>query len=446
MAGEKQKDMSQQVRVLGIDLGSVRWQDNGTAVLTFERTAAPQWLEVSWAVIPWPKQTALNSATMAEVIDQYARENEIAAVSFDGPHGWREPHPEPARCQRLGEQQAKTQGKTGPYGTTYPANQMRWFTFCIELFEQLLSLRGTRLANDPEQRVLPVLPKQSYWLLECYPTSTWRRSQLRALPGKTNRICTRQAIDNFAAALWQRFALPSLDEWTGSHDDLQAVVSALPAAALLGGPCQAVPQGQAGWIQKATEQIPQHWVEGVVWDATPPVGAALEPIDIAIPTMAKRPAATAPDHPLILQNLASNAAKRACNRGVALFKHLLKEVTAGKPVGIGYKQFACFVHGVAPVDYRELVGRGWSQTDVLHVLALARQISNEAGGPQQVEVAKTKLTLGMDDFIWQQKRPHNRPPTAFSDTNAEARWKTAFPDGERRLITQEELTGLSHPA
>ena len=79
--------MSSDLRVLGIDLASRSWQDNGSAILGFN---VEQWKSVEYGCIKWPNRQ-LSAAAMAEVIEDVIRERTIAAVSLDGPRGWREP-------------------------------------------------------------------------------------------------------------------------------------------------------------------------------------------------------------------------------------------------------------------------------------------------------------------------------------------------------------------
>ena len=52
-----------------------------------------------------------------------------------------------------------------------------------------------------------------------------------------------------------------------SHDDLQAVVAALAAVGAIGGPVQALPRGEAGWMAEHADGLRR--VEGFIWDAAP---------------------------------------------------------------------------------------------------------------------------------------------------------------------------------
>ena len=225
--------------VLGVDLASARWQDNGVAKLTFRVDGdGAAWVG---ARLGASRPTGAVTATkVAQWIDSLAR-GSSAAVSLDGPQGWRSPTtPVSARgVGRRSDLAARTQGKCGVRGTCFPGTQLRWFTFSIEVFEHLLGLPGVRLANDIETTSLSPL-SDGYWLIESYPTSVWRTSGLAPLPGKSRATPegTRAALTTLATTYG--FTVETSSD-SLSHDDVQALAAALPAVALLGGPAIAVP-------------------------------------------------------------------------------------------------------------------------------------------------------------------------------------------------------------
>ncbi len=246
-------------RVLGIDLASRDWLDNGSAVIEFDDTKKV-FTRVNGGAISWPR-TPLTPAVLAEVIDEYSRREGICAVSLDGPQGWR--HPEAPR-QRRGvgrhcESACNTQGKTGEYPHTYPGNQRPWIEFCIDVFDQLTSKRGVVLANGTEW-----VPPEAYVVLECFPTSAWRSSGLTALPGKNSRPDLAPYISKLRSA----FRLPNFT--VQSHDDLQAVVAALTAVGAVGGPAIGVRQGEPSSIVLQGGKTRR--VEGLIWDVRPVEG------------------------------------------------------------------------------------------------------------------------------------------------------------------------------
>ncbi len=261
--------MGPSLRVLGVDLASKSWSDSGSAILEFQISPQPKWLSAQYGCIEWP-DCDLTSAAMAEVIHSYVAENMLDAVSLDGPQGWREPKPEiRGGVGRWCEYLAACPGKTGKYGKTYPGTYRNWIQFSLEVFETLIDRSDFQLANNPDSKILELLDDQYCWLLECFPTSIWKTSGLKPLPAKTKFAGNHQKISSYVTALQKCYDLPNLEDWQGTHDDLQAIVAALPAAGLLGGPCQAVPKGKSGWFVDAKADIPRHWVEGIIWDSKP---------------------------------------------------------------------------------------------------------------------------------------------------------------------------------
>ena len=249
--------------VLGVDLASTRWIDVGTALLNI--SPAAERCGVLAHPIQWPDHVALTEVSLAEAIDRFARANGVAIVSIDGPQAWRDPAASAAQgVGRLCEQSARTPGKTGPLGQTYPSNQVGWISFSIALFELLTSLDHVRLVDDPRLVALKPLELGEYYVIECFPTVTWRSAGLRPLPGKQKRPNT----SDFVRSLVSRWPLASLDQPIG-HDDLQAVVAALPAAAFLGFG-QPIAHGTSSAIVPGRGEIPSHRVEGIIWDAAPP--------------------------------------------------------------------------------------------------------------------------------------------------------------------------------
>ena len=256
-------------RVLGVDLASKSWPDNGSAILSFECSPQPRWLSVEYGCIQWPNSD-LTAIGMAEVIHSHVVEKKLDAVSLDGPQGWREPEPEVrSGVGRWCEYLAACQGKTGEYGKTYPRTYRNWIQFSLGVFETLIDRSDFQLANSPDSKILEPLDDHNCWLLECFPTSIWKTSGLTPLPGKAKVARNPQKILSHVRALQKCYDLPNLGDWQGTHDDLQAIVAALPAAGLLGGPCQAVPKGKSGWFVDAKVDIPRHWVEGIIWDSKP---------------------------------------------------------------------------------------------------------------------------------------------------------------------------------
>jgi hypothetical protein len=258
------------INVLGVDLAVAQWSSNGSAVISFERNADPatsRWLDVVPGAVTWPT-VALTPDNMVDAICHFMIEQKIAAVSMDGPQGWRDPGTA-AHLRGVGrrcEYEARTQGKTGIYGRTFPGNQRPWIEFCIRVFELLLS-RGAILVDSANASNLPLPPAGQFYLLECFPTSTWKINGLPNLPAKSKN----PLVNAYWQVLRTAFQLPgpaAIDD----HDNLQAVVGGLPAAAALGANCGLLASGVSSTLIAATGATPKHRAEGLIWDALVPAG------------------------------------------------------------------------------------------------------------------------------------------------------------------------------
>ena len=393
-------------RVLGIDLACRSWDDIGSALVAFEngcfRDAVP-------GVMAWPPED-LTPAAVARCIDMFARNRDVAAVSIDGPQAWRDPTT-PANRPGVGracEYETRTPGKTGPCGVAYPSTFLRWIRFSIDVFAELLCHRDVVLVNNDATDIAP--RPGGYWLMECFPTSTWRTSGLEALPG--HRRAPAEVVERFARRLVAAYGLPS-SAVTADHDDLQAVVSTLPAVGLLGGPARAYARGEPA---RSVDAVP---VEGIIWDAAPAGGAKA--------TVTARPAAST-----LLVDERDVGLELCVDRGTELFRELVRRANKGEAAGISYKGFVERVHGAS---FDEVRGRPWSQSDVSDVLHLAKQITS-AVGRQAVRRGVVVIQAGMDTFIWPKAPSHTRSVRAWKGDLPYSReeWLSVFPDGMRQLI------------
>ncbi|HYV67110.1 MAG TPA: hypothetical protein VE964_12770 [Myxococcales bacterium] len=245
-------------KVLGIDLASSKWSSVGSATVEFDGRAA-RFTRVVPGAIAWPA-TELTPGALADAIDQFARREGVCAVALDGPQGWRDPATpdDTPGVGRRCEFECRTQGKTGIHPRTFPGTQRGWIEFCVDVFAHLLGKPGVALADPAGCAAGP----GAYVILECFPTSAWRSSGLRALPAKGKKPDLAQ----FLRALSAPYSLPRAR--VQSHDDLQALVAALSAAAVAGGPATALPRGAPAKVI-APPSGSQLRVEGYIWDVQP---------------------------------------------------------------------------------------------------------------------------------------------------------------------------------
>src|SRR5229473_959990 len=104
--------------------------------------------------------------------------------------------------------------------------------------------------------------RSGYVILECFPTSAWRSSGLAPLPGKGRKPDLQPYVSSLVAA----YRLP--DTSVATHDDLQAVVAALTAAAAAGGPAVVDRKGVPGTVLLDRDGS-QRRIEGFIWDVKP---------------------------------------------------------------------------------------------------------------------------------------------------------------------------------
>lgn len=253
-----------EVLSLGVDLASRSWRDMGFGLLAW---SSNRWTRAEPGCLRGAG--TLSPETVASCIDQFARERGVAIVSIDGPQGWREPDAAPRQgVGRLCEYQARTQGKTGEYGKAYPGTQRGWIEFSISVFDALLALPGVALANTPA----PLRSRESgYWVLECFPTESWRNLGLQPLPAKS--AAPPSMVSDWAQQLWSKLSLPRVAA-PFTHDDLQAIVAATAGVAALGGPLALRIYGKPAWGASASSRAPAHRVEGLIWSATDRPSAA----------------------------------------------------------------------------------------------------------------------------------------------------------------------------
>jgi len=419
------------ISVLGIDL-AINWRSIGSAVLSFD---GARWIECTTGAIVWPESTC-DAAAIADAILAFALENKISAISLDGPQGWRDPATPGNFVGRDCERVTRTPGKTGTFGVAKPQTWIRWIQCSIEVFDRLLGTPHAILANDSTIKCPLDPPCGKFYVLECFPTSTWRHADLEPLPGHYIDVPT---IRLFAARLREVFGLPEAapggNQSQAEHDNLQAVVAALPAAGLLNGPCQPLPRGLPAKL------IALHRTEGIIWDAIPTQDRLHKPV------IRETHQATPRLQPKPVGEISSAAglmpAGRGVKRGIRLFAYLVEAANGGDAVGISYDGFIAYLHDAT--GFRQVAGRSFLPSDSAAAVRIASKITESAGGRQKVVRSGTTIDAGMDTFIWRKERPFDRPAAAWHYPIPYTRdqWLSVFPNAARRLITSEELRLVS---
>ena len=252
--------------VAGIDLGS-SWETTGSAILSFNDAG---WHSCTLETIAWPASPC-DPEAMANAIVSFALRHDVCAIGLDGPSGWRDSKVPGSFVGRECERLTLTPGKTGTFGVVKPGTWISWIQRSIDVFDHLLATGCALLVDTPDSLRLPSPPTGKFFVLESFPTSTWRKSGLDSLPGHGIDL---ETIQRFGSRLREAFglpasAVPSESHGKRAHDHLQALVSALPAAALVGGPCRAIPSGLSGRIITSYQESPTHRAEGIIWDAAP---------------------------------------------------------------------------------------------------------------------------------------------------------------------------------
>lgn len=420
---------------MGIDLASKSWSDNGACVLSFDITEK-KWLLRDSHCIKWPTDP-MTPSRMATALVDYIRENKIAGLSLDGPQGWREPNAsERDGVGRVCEYEARCPGKTGEIGTTYPGPQLGWIQFCIDVFAELKKHGGKIPTVAEGIATLQPMSSDSFWLIECFPTSIWRASGLAVLPGKDRCRRHRVALTPYQESLTACYGLPDDRTADPTHDDLQATVAALPMAGLLGGPVEPIPRGKDSWVCDDG-----HLVEGVIWDAKPSEKFRSPGHDTRNPIPSnshnvKEIKQSESSNPITIDDR-DEASSVFFNSGISLFEKLCNLHAEGESVGVGYAQFVEVIYSVA--NYSEVMGRNYATSDTRFVLELASQITEEAGGRRKISRGDVSIKAGMDTFIWPARRPHMRSDAAFlSAPYTKEEWLLLFPDGERCLLSAEQ--------
>ena len=128
-------------------------------------------------------------------------------------------------------------------------------------------------------------------------------------------------------------------------------------------------------------------------------------------------------------------------RGQRLFRYLAAQANKGRAVGISYDRFISFLHG--KLKYFDVMDRNFAPSDTSRLIDIAHEIT---GSVSRIEVKRgaTSIKAGMDTFIWQKAKPHDRSKSAWNHPKynlpySSEDWRRVFPDGLREMVTEREL-------
>lgn len=209
--------------VVGVDLACARWRDVGFAVLVEGPTGRIA-VETSTAA-DLGLSGRPEAAALADALDGLGRDVGARHLLIDGPGGWKRGDAHD-RLTRVAERLARTPGKAGLPGITWPRTFLRFTEFSIALFDALAA-RGWQRLVAPERLV----GTRGRFALETFPTATWRALGLVPLAGKqrADAAAVRAATRRLCGVV--PLALPRAI----GHDELQAVVAGLPGLAIAAG-------------------------------------------------------------------------------------------------------------------------------------------------------------------------------------------------------------------
>jgi hypothetical protein len=205
------------MKILSVDLAHTSYANLGIVILAethggFSAQAMAA-SDLDLAGKPSPDELAAELATAC-------RNLSAPVLLLDGPQGWKHPDnslPDRRICERL----LNTQGKTGPPGSSKPANYLPFITFSIAVFHALVA-QGFELWSGRGG---------SLFAVETFPYSAWRHLGLRFLPAK--RKAQSEHLKQATNDLRSLFSLDIPDGF--SHDELQALVAGLAGVPLARG-------------------------------------------------------------------------------------------------------------------------------------------------------------------------------------------------------------------
>src|SRR5581483_1766938 len=173
----------------------------------------------------WNLPTPLTPATLADAVYDFCVNERISVVLLDGPQGWKDPESPLLHCRGC-EKALNTPAKTGIQGIVKPSPYTAFVEFSIAVFARLVQ-RGATLASDSQVTVPP-----GVLALESFPNAAWKKLGIKPLPAKSR--CKPVEIAARLKELTERFQIET-PETSPTHDQLQALVTAIAGRAILQG-------------------------------------------------------------------------------------------------------------------------------------------------------------------------------------------------------------------
>ncbi len=199
--------------ILSIDLATRDYRDIGFAHLE-TGSRQPKFLK--------PEELHLSGAPsvldLAVALNAFCSEHNVTTLLIDAPHAWKDPK-SGVQHMRIAERVLNTPGKTGTVGHVKPGTLLNFTIFSVALFQTMRKEYGWNLLTSRWTE-----NKQNRYIVESFPTASWRTLGLDPLPGKSR---ARKADLKAWRDQLQQATGYSLPEKL-SHDELQAAVM-LPA-------------------------------------------------------------------------------------------------------------------------------------------------------------------------------------------------------------------------
>lgn len=236
--------MTRNTSVFAVDLAHRAYDSMGFAFLA-GGSSTVQFVQPADLGLMDPPEPKL----FAHSLEAFCRINDVSVLLLDGPQGWKSER-SGIEHMRLCERVLNTPGRSGLPGEAKPRTYLPFIQFSITLYDYLRRLHGWRLLTEDW-----AVQRPRRWLVECFPTSSWKTLGLTRLPGKSR--ATPQDLDAWCGDLERTTELNLPPNPT--HDQLQAaavlpvgkaIVEQAPARVLLSGMNPLfTPEGvREGWI------------------------------------------------------------------------------------------------------------------------------------------------------------------------------------------------------